>query len=34
MFEAIKWSLGLSEAQVQPHPKRDGTAAAGPAAAR
>jgi uncharacterized protein len=32
MFEAIKWSLGLSEAPVQPHPKRDGTAVAGPAA--
>src|SRR4029078_286828 len=23
MFEAIKWSLGLSEAPVQPHSKRD-----------
>ena len=23
MFEAIKWSLGLTEAPVQPHPKRD-----------
>jgi uncharacterized protein len=23
MFEAIRWSLGLSEAPVQPHPKRD-----------
>jgi type 1 glutamine amidotransferase len=21
MFEAIKWSLGLSDAPVQPHPK-------------
>ena len=24
MFEAIKWSLGLTDAPVQPHPKRDG----------
>jgi hypothetical protein len=24
MFEAIRWSLGLSEAPVQPHAKRDG----------
>jgi hypothetical protein len=23
MFEAIRWSLGLSEAPVQPHPKRE-----------
>jgi hypothetical protein len=23
MFEAIRWSLGLSEAAVQPHPKRE-----------
>ena len=23
MFEAIKWSLGLTDAAVQPHPKRD-----------
>ena len=23
MFEAIRWSLGLSDAPVQPHPKRD-----------
>jgi len=23
MFEAMKWSLGLSEAPVQPHPKRE-----------
>ncbi len=27
MFEAIKWSLGLSDAPVQPHPKRDATSA-------
>jgi hypothetical protein len=23
MFEAIRWSLGLTDAPVQPHPKRD-----------
>ena len=23
MFEAIKWSLGLTDAPVQPHAKRD-----------
>jgi type 1 glutamine amidotransferase len=28
MFEAIKWSLGLTEAPVQPHAKRDQAAAA------
>ena len=22
MFEAIKWSLGLTDAPVEPHPKR------------
>ena len=27
MFEAIRWSLGLSEAPVQPHAQRDGAAA-------
>ena len=26
MFEAIRWSLGLSEAPVQPHAKRDAPA--------
>ncbi len=29
MFEAIKWSLALTEAPVQPHAKREQTAAAG-----
>ena len=28
MFEAIRWSLGLSEAAVQPHAKRDAPATA------
>ena len=23
MFDAIKWSLGLTDAPVQPHPKRE-----------
>jgi hypothetical protein len=30
MFEAIKWSLGLSEAPVQPHAKRDQATSAAP----
>lgn len=30
MFEAIKWSLGLSEAPVQPHAKRDQAAPVSP----
>ena len=30
MFEAIKWSLGLSDAPVQPHAKRDPPASAAP----
>jgi hypothetical protein len=30
MFEAIKWSLGISEALVQPHAKREQAAAAPP----
>jgi hypothetical protein len=28
MFEAIKWSLALTEAPVQPHAKREQAAAA------
>ena len=30
MFEAIKWSLSLSDAPVQPHQKRDPATAATP----
>jgi len=34
MLEAIKWSLGLSDASVQPHARRDSTGASIPARER